>query len=155
MKNLVFRNQQMTDVRVVVFLVIVAGLFCSVFTGCQRDSLNLVTGTVTLDGTPIEEGAISFMPSGSSGVSAGSQIKNGVYSARVSPGKMIVKIYAERSLTEEDMKAYKANPMMQSSLTPIEEMKKQYIPENYNEKSSLTVDVQGNMKNLDFQLESK
>ena len=156
MKNLVLRNQHAAHVRALMFLVIATGLFCLMFTGCQKDGLNSVTGKVTFDGTPLEEGMISFMPRETSGMSAGAQIKNGVYSARVSPGKMIVKIYAERPLTPDEAKALQNNPMSGSSMTPSGvEVKKQFIPENYNDRSTLFVEIQGNQKDLDFQLESK
>jgi len=137
------------------FVVFVIGLFCLAFTGCQRDNLHLIAGKVTLDGTALDEGTISFMPTGDSGISTGAPIKGGAYSARVSPGKMIVKIYAERPLTDEEITAFKANPMNRTSLTPAEEMKKQAIPENYNDKSTLVVEIQGNKKDLDFQLVSQ
>ena len=156
MKNLVLRNQCFTHARGWMFLVIATGLFCLVFTGCQKDGLSSVAGKVTFDGTPLEEGMISFMPRGDSGISAGAKIKNGVYSAKVSPGKMIVKIYAERPLTSEEAAALKNNPMSGSSMTPSGvEVKKQFLPEHYNDKSTLFVEIQGNQKDLDFQLESK
>jgi len=156
MKKIVSLNRQFTHVFSFMFFVIAAGLFCLVLTGCQRDGLNSVAGTVTFDGAPLEEGIISFMPSGDSGISTGGQIKNGAYSLRVSPGKMIVKIYAERPLTPEEAAAIKNNPMSQASMTPAGvEVKKQFLPEKYNDKSSLSADIQGNTKNLDFQLESQ
>ncbi|MCL2118790.1 MAG: hypothetical protein FWH27_10235, partial [Planctomycetaceae bacterium] len=121
-----------------------------------HDNLHSIAGKVTLDGTPLEEGMISFMPTGDSGMSTGTQIKNGAYSARVSPGKMIVKIYAERPLTPEEAATINNNPMSGSSMTPGgAEVKKQFIPAKYNDKSSLFVEVQGDMKNHDFQLESQ
>jgi len=131
MKNLVRRNQYFTlkgNRRL--FFAALTMFFCiMLFMGCQHDALNLVTGKVTLDGTPISEGVISFMPSGTSdGVSTGAQIKNGAYSARVSPGKMVVKIYAERPLTPEEAAAINNNPMSGSSMTTEGEIKKQFIP---------------------------
>lgn len=154
MKKLVLFNRQFPYTSALMLLVI--GVLCSMFAGCKNDGLSSVSGKVTWNGTPLEEGTISFMPRGESGVSTAAQIKNGDYSARVSPGKMIVKIYAERPLTPDEATALQNNPMSGSSMTPSGvEVKKQYIPENYNDRSSLFVEIQGNQKNLDFQLESK
>jgi len=129
--------------------------FIALSSGCQRDGLHAVSGAVTLDGIPVTDGTISFMSAGDSGGSAGATIQNGTYSARVSPGKMIVKVYSERSLTEEEIKAYKSNPMTRSSITPAEQVKKQVIPEIYNDRSTLIVEISENRKNLDFHLEAK
>jgi hypothetical protein len=53
-----------------------------------------VSGTVTLDGTPIEDGSISFSPEGE-GSSAGTKIVKGKYSAKnVTTGKNRVHIDA-------------------------------------------------------------
>jgi len=137
------------------FLIVSGVLGIMLFSGCQNDGLHAVSGTVTLDGTPLAEGAIAFMPLGETGVSAGGQIKDGKYSTRVSPGKMVVKIYAERPLTAEEIREYNSNPMTGGGLSPAENQRKQLIPAEYNDRSKLNVDIQGNQKELDFQLESQ
>ncbi len=131
-------------------LVLLAGLSF----GCNSDGRFAVSGKVTLDGTPVPEGTISFMPTGPTGSSDAAPIKNGEYSARISPGTMIVKIYSDRSLTPEEITAYRNNPMTKSSITPPEQVKKQIIPVIYNDQSTLRVDIKENRKNLDFDLNS-
>jgi hypothetical protein len=48
--------------------------------GCSRDGRLAANGTITLDGKPLESGAITFQPAaGGSGHSAGGQIENGQF----------------------------------------------------------------------------
>ena len=149
------KNHAFTTNSVTILFLFVTGISSTMFTGCKNDGLHAVSGTVLLDGTPLAEGTIAFMPSGENGVSAGASIKDGTYSARISPGKMIVKIYSERHLTPEEVNEYNTNPMTKGSLTPAEAVIKQVIPAIYNERSNLTVEIQEGRKDLNFQLESQ
>ena len=124
--------------------------FC--LAGCSNDGLLLISGKITFEGTPLSEGTISFMPSGAEGSSTAAQIQNGAYSAKVSPGKMIIKIYSERSLTPDEVKEYNTNPMTKNSMTPAESVKKQVIPAKYNEKSTLTEEIREKRTDLNFDL---
>ena len=63
--------------------------------GCSSDGRMAVSGTVTLDGKPLESGAITFLPApGSEGHSAGGQITNGEFRLPADhgqkPGKYLV-----------------------------------------------------------------
>ena len=78
----------------------IAGLLVALttFVGCEKnDGLCLVEGTVTLDGSPVADGMISFGPTiGSSGTATGAKIVDGKYSARASAGEMSVAIRAQK-----------------------------------------------------------
>ncbi|MDR1494383.1 MAG: carboxypeptidase-like regulatory domain-containing protein [Planctomycetaceae bacterium] len=130
-------------------------LFLSLFYyGCNNDRLLSISGNVTLDGKPLPEGIIMFLPSGTEGNSASTTITNGKYSVRVSPGKMVIRILAERPYTEEEIKKLRANPMYNNDpMFQPEKMKKQYLPQKYNEKSLLNEEIHGNNKSLNFNLE--
>ena len=58
-------------------------LFCLALTGCGGEKLQGFSGTVTLDGQPLEKGSISFTPDASKGNTSGTStiapIKNGRY----------------------------------------------------------------------------
>ena len=65
--------------------------------GCSFDGRMAASGTVTLDGKPLESGLITFLPApGSDGHSAGGQITNGEFHLPadhgLKPGKYLVTI---------------------------------------------------------------
>ena len=65
------------------------GLCAAVLTlsGCGSGSRHALHGTVTLDGQPVADGTISFLPApGTTGNSSGSAIKDGQYSLAAANG---------------------------------------------------------------------
>lgn len=120
---------------------------CVAFAGCApKDGLVPIKGTVTLDGAPIEKGTVNFAPKGGSGTTAGGAIVNGKYEARVSPGKMAVTIYAQKSEKIE-------NPTQEQIERGITEIKVDVVPAKYNRASTLEVDiVEGQKDPVDFEL---
>jgi hypothetical protein len=58
-----------------------------------------LAGTITIDGQPVEKGAITFMPTGSTrGKTAGAHIKDGLYDCPYVPlGEISVQINAVRA----------------------------------------------------------
>jgi hypothetical protein len=82
--------------------------------GCGGDT-GRVTGEVTYEGKPVEQGMISFQPADGKGPSAGGIIENGRYTAtKVPPGPKVVQIEATpatgsvRISSEERAKAPKS-----------------------------------------------
>lgn len=109
-----------------------------------------VSGTVTLDGKPLETGSILFTPEGL-GPTAGGEIENGRYDLSrelgPSPGPYRVQIQswrpAGRAIRDE------ATGTTEQNLVSI-------IPRRYNERSELKVAIeQGTENTFDFALESK
>ncbi len=103
-----------------------------------------VSGTVTYDGKPVEEGAISFVPADGKGPSGGGTIKDGKYTAtKVPVGNAKVRISAAKVVgaAKEDKDAPGRPPLTKES-----------IPEKYNTKSDLTFEVKSgaNEKNWDL-----
>ncbi|MGL4943556.1 MAG: hypothetical protein ACRC46_10240 [Thermoguttaceae bacterium] len=70
------------------------GLFAVL--GCSTESLIPVSGTVCVDGQPVEAGIISFEALDGATAVAGAEIKSGKYSTEVPPGEKIVKIRGSR-----------------------------------------------------------
>jgi hypothetical protein len=64
--------------------------------GCSDQSKAQVSGTVTLDGKPVENGTIMFYPTNGKGQSAGGGITNGKYNVEASVGEMSVAISASK-----------------------------------------------------------
>jgi len=62
--------------------------------GCSGDGTLTISGTVTVDGTPVETGSITFVPVDGKTAVEGAEIKNGAYQAKVPPGEKIVQVRA-------------------------------------------------------------
>jgi hypothetical protein len=104
-----------------------------------------VTGTVTFDGTPVADGEIVFRDSAGQTRSCGGLITGGKFTFDSSPGSKKVEITARREV-----------PGKMDTSNPGEEvpLMEQYIPDTYNEKTTLTADVSADKTTFDFELKS-
>lgn len=112
-------------------------LMVTALSGCgQKDPLGrqAISGTVTLNGTPLEQGAITFLPEGKKDTSGGAAIAAGKYAiARehgLAPGRYKVMINASKGGGIGSNEA----PGMPAPAIEL-------IPEEYNTKSDKTVEV--------------
>src|SRR5688572_18410502 len=92
----------------------VAALVIAAFLGCGRsDGRQLVSGTVTFQGKPLDQGTIDFYAAGKSTVEAGALITEGKYEIPADkgllPGKYLVKIQSTEAfpITPEEYAAGK------------------------------------------------
>ena len=106
-----------------------------------------VHGTVSLDGTPLADGQISFITPGQ--VPEVIEIKNGVYNGKAKWGKRRIEIGAYRAL--------QIPPEVPKSMYPLMEGgKENYVPEKYNVQSDLSAEVKAKGSNeFNFELYSK
>ena len=114
-------------------------------TGCGSGEI-VVSGTVTLDGKPLEEGNIAFRPLPASATSeaTGGPIKGGKYQVKVPPGRNRIEINATR-----------ATPGPKGPLGTTAPPKS-IIPEKYNAQSKLTEEVRvGGTNEFNFALTSR
>jgi len=106
--------------------------------GCGGNKEMKVTGNVTFEGAPVEEGSILFEPDDGKRPTLGGSITAGKYEA-VGPaeaaGKMIVRISAMKK-TGRMIEAGSPAPKG----TKVEEIVK-FIPAAYNDKSTLVADL--------------
>ena len=114
--------------------------------GCG-DGLIDVTGSVTVKGTPVEEGRITFKPVGE-GEIQGARIDNGNYTARVTPGETAVEISGSKKIGME-----KQNPADESS--PMVPVMEEMVPKKYQRDSSLKATIKADMEPLNFDLDAK
>jgi hypothetical protein len=115
--------------------------------GCGDKSNARVKGKVTLDGTPLDNGSIRFIPTAGNGPTAGGTIDGGEYSVdKVPATSMRVEITASTGGPTQPYDT--ANP-------PKIVVTKQLIPARYNTKSKLTRDVQRGENTFNFELSSK
>jgi hypothetical protein len=114
--------------------------------GCSAKD-GKVTGTVTIDGTPLESGSILFVPVDGKSPTTGGSIKEGRYSVRVPPGTMKVSISAPEVVGKK-----KIYPTADSPEMPVT---KERLPPRYNESTELTLEVKLGTNEKDFELHSK
>ena len=125
-------------------------LFPLAIVGCGSEDtgpeLFTVQGTVTFDGSPVDEGRISFRKAEGDQKAYSADIKAGNYSLQMEAGKSTVEITASRPSGEFDT----SNP--DDPPQPIGEM---YIPAQYNSETTLTADVKPSGDNsIPFDLKS-
>lgn len=104
-----------------------------------------VRGTVTLDGQPLPEGVVRFIPVDGATATAGGTIRDGQFIAKVPVATHRVEISAnviDRQLTPP-------NP------TDEQIVMKQLIPERYNTRSELTLRVVAGSNEPRFDLQSR
>jgi hypothetical protein len=126
-----------------VLVSVFVGLVLSV-TGCGPGEV-VVSGNVTLDGKPLEEGNIAFRPFPATATSeaTGSPIQGGKYQLKVRPGRYRIEITAARAAP---------GPKDPLGTTPPP---KSIIPEKYNARSELTEEVQAGTNEFNFTLTSR
>lgn len=134
-------------------MLIIAG--CGGSSGPERVS---VSGEVSFDGTPIESGSIAFIPDGSTvGPSAGGEIKQGRYSVARESGPVLgahrVEVTAHRAGKQIDVAGAGGASAGPSGGGTVHESE-MYIPEQFNKKSKLTVNITSGSNVHNFTLKS-
>ncbi len=115
--------------------------------GCGGPPKAEVTGTVTLDGVPVENGIIQFYPAGGAGQSVGGGIEKGKYKVEASVGEMTVTINASKVVGKHKMFDTKESPEVDT----LQEL----VPDEYNKTSTLKVTFkEGVNENVNFELKS-
>jgi hypothetical protein len=116
--------------------------------GCsQETSHGTITGTVTLDGAPLPKGLIRFIPEDGQSPTADAPIEGGGFEARVPVGSKRITISAPKIVGKRKMYETPDSPMVDV----IEEL----LPEEYNVRSTLTLNVVPGGQLKDFPLKSK
>jgi len=113
--------------------------------GCSGDKTKArVTGTVTVDGKKAAEGAVTFIPLDGRAPTTGAMIENGKYSALVPFGLMRVEIRVPKVVGEKKLYDEPNSPTM-----PV---KTESLPDKYNAKSELQLEVKPGGIARDFEL---
>jgi len=139
------------SIRSMFFLAVMASMFSL---GCGKKSGDdiaraEVSGTVTLDGNPIPEGMISFLPE--KGPAAQAPITDGKYSIKDKGGVPVGTCKISIEAMKETGKTLPGGATGQP-----EKEKVQYIPPKYNSKTTLTATITPGKPNThDVALESK
>jgi len=124
------------------------GLLLLVAVGCGKESsMGQLTGTVTVDGQPVEGGSIAFFPTDGKSQTTGGMIRLGDYSAQVPFGPAKVEIRVPKIMGKQ--KLY--NTPDSDELPIVRET----LPAKYNDRTELMVDIQPGAKREDFALSTK
>ena len=123
---------------------IAALLFGLVAAGCSGSGLVEIHGTVLLDGKPIEDGTIQFLPADGQGPSAAARLEQGKYTVPVMPGKKKVKVEGFKTVGEK-----RHNDQPDAPLIPIKES---IVPEKFNRNTELTREIVAGTEEYDFDL---
>lgn len=121
---------------------IVLLMVMSVAVGCSRGPRTYpVSGSVTWNGAPVDEGTINFIAEDLSVAPDSAKIVNGRYDARVKAGIKKVEIFGTR-----DKRFNEAMGQME---------RESYIPSRYNAETTLVREVAPRENSLDFALTEK
>jgi hypothetical protein len=116
--------------------------------GCSANHTAVVTGTVRVDGEPLEKGSISFVPVDGQGVTAGGEILDGKYIvAKASPGTMTVQIRYPKVAGQKKL--------YDTPDSPIRNVFREALPAKYNDRTELRLEVQPGNNEKDWDLSLK
>ncbi len=132
------------------------GLALFVLAGCGGPSgpaRGAVEGKVTLDGAEIDEGAITFRPTGATqGPASGGPIKKGRYRLSTAEGPVVGRHRVEITAPAKSGRKVQA-PMGNPGEMTDEIVEK--VPARYNTQSTLERDIKAGDNNLDFELTTR
>jgi len=113
-----------------------------------------VSGRVTLDDAPVEEGEIIFAPVDlTAGSASGGPIRNGAYS--IAAGKGPVPVVNRVIITWQRKTGRKIHPGPPVPPGETVDETAEAIPEKYNKKTTLEKEVKAGKNSFDFELQSK
>ena len=125
------------------------GVMLLVGCGASADSRSGMSGTVKLDGKPIEKGRITLRPL-TAGQTAGALVENGTFSVATAPGLKPGDYRVEFTARRGTGVKY----IDDGTGLEVEETE-QYVPAKYNTQSEETVTVTANGENhFDFNLKN-
>jgi hypothetical protein len=119
------------------------GLAC--LAGCGSGRGN-VTGEVTLDGQPLKEGIIRFVPTDGHTPTADAPVSDGHFSANVPVGEKRVELSAPKVVGKL--------PRMMPESPQVDDVR-ELLPQRYNVKSDLKMTVESGTQEKTFELQSK
>jgi hypothetical protein len=116
--------------------------------GCSGSSpQGKVDGTVTLDGMPLKEGDVRFVPADGKSQTASAKIIDGKFSAQVPKGEMRVEISAPKVIGKRKM--------YDTPDSPVVDKVRELLPPRYNAKSELRLIIKSGAQDETFSLQSK
>ena len=115
--------------------------------GCSKSNLGVVTGTISVDGTPAKSGSIAFFPLNRKASTAGSEIVDGRYTAKVALGVAKVEIRVPKVVGKKKL--------YDKPDSPMKEILSESLPRKYNDETELKLDVQAGNNVQDYELTTR
>ena len=120
----------------------------AIVSGCEgASSVGTINGTVLLDGQPLKEGLVKFVPVDGKGQTADGTIKDGKFSVKSSIGEMKVLFSAPKIVGKKKMYDMPDAP----SVDEVKEL----IPDKYNVQTKFKITVKAGKQDENFELTSK
>jgi hypothetical protein len=129
-----------------IFTARAAVLATVLITGCGKSNIGIVTGTISVDGAAAKSGSIAFFPTNRKSSTAGSEIVDGRYTAKVALGTAKVEIRVPKVVGQKKL--------YDTPDSPIKQMMAESLPKKYNDETGLELDVQPGKNLQDFDLKS-
>ncbi len=126
--------------------------------GCGGSNRAAVKGKITIDGVPLPEGTIDFIPvDKTTGNTAGARVANGDYAIRAEqglfPGEYQVQVRAERPTSKKVWDGMGEDRAPASKKTMVEQLES-YLPARYNDRTELHAKIEAGKVNVcDFDLQ--
>jgi hypothetical protein len=114
------------------------------FTGCSKSNLGVVTGTISVDGAPAKSGSIAFFPTNRKSSTAGSEIIDGRYTAKVALGTAKVEIRVPKVVGKKKL--------YDKPDSPMKEVLSESLPRKYNDETELKLDIHAGENVQDYEL---
>jgi hypothetical protein len=136
-------NQSLRRLLIFLALIILSGS-----AGCGGSSAKgTVNGTVTLDGQPLKEGTVRFVPVDGKTPTADGIVRDGKFTAAVPVGEMRVEFSAPKVTGRHKMYDTPDSPMVDDVV--------ELIPDRFNIQSELKIMVRPGSQDETFSLQSK
>lgn len=120
---------------------------CVLGVGCgEQSNMARVSGTVSVDGKPVEKGSISFISMDGMSPTAGTTITDGKYSSEAPLGEAKVEIRVPKVVGKKKL--------YDTPDSPVQEVLAELLPRKYNEDTELrfTAERGKNEKNWELDL---
>jgi hypothetical protein len=129
-------------------LYVMAACTLGLATGCGPESkVALISGSVNIDGTPVDKGSIAFAPVDGKGPSGGGEIVGGKYKCDAALGECKVEIRVPKSVGKRKL--------YDTPESPMQEIFEEVLPQKYNEATELRVQVQKGKNEKNWDLNTK
>jgi hypothetical protein len=128
-------------------LVLVITLACSLGCGSQDPNRGEVTGIVTINGQPAVTGAVAFSPVDGQSPTSGGKIVDGKYTVKASTGTSRIAIRVPKVVGKR--KLYNTPD------SPEQPLMAETLPPEYNDRTTLTLEVKPGANEHNFDLQTK
>ena len=115
--------------------------------GCGDGDVAVVSGAVKVDGAPLKQGFITFVPADGKTATSGGAITDGRYSVKVPVGSMKVSVSASKVVGRKKL--------YDTPNSPEQDVTQESLPARYNGQTELKLDVKAGTNPKDWDLTSK